>query len=179
MPSCLLKMDLRKAYDTLNWGFLKDMMVALNFPLQFVKTIMSCVTSTQYSLILNGAPLETFSAKRGVRQGDLMSPLLFVISMEYLYRILNTAGESEDFSFHPRCSKLRLNHLTFAGDLMVFCKGDMPSITTLIQGMESFSSSSGLFANNTKSGIYLAGVSDEFREFAANNLDFSFESLPV
>ena len=64
-------------------------------------------------------------------------------------------GTLKDFNFHPRCSK------------------------TLIQGVESFSSSSGLFSNNIKSKIYLVGVSDEFREFAANNLDLSFKSLPV
>lgn len=56
MSSCLLKIDRRKAYDTLNWDFLKDIMIALNFPHRFVKIIMSCVTSTHYSLIVNGTP---------------------------------------------------------------------------------------------------------------------------
>ena len=67
MPSCLLKLDLRKVYETLDWGFIEDMMVALNFPNWFIKLVMTCVTSTQYSLLLNGTPLETFKAKRGVR----------------------------------------------------------------------------------------------------------------
>lgn len=74
MPRCLLKMDLRKAYDTLNWDFLKDMMHALNFPNRFIKIVIYCVTSTQYSLMINGSPTETFKAKRGVRQGDPMPP---------------------------------------------------------------------------------------------------------
>ena len=125
MPCCLLKMDLHKAYDTLNWDFLKDMMIALNFPPRFVKRIMTCVTSTRYSLILNGNPLETFKAKRGVFQGDPMSPLLFVIGMEYLSRILKVTSEAKEFNFHPRCSKIKLNHLIFADDLMLFCKGNM------------------------------------------------------
>lgn len=60
--SCLFKMDLRKAYDTLNWDFLKHMMVALNFSTRFIKRIMTCVTSTQYSLILVGTPMEAFNA---------------------------------------------------------------------------------------------------------------------
>ena len=108
-----------------------------------------------------------------------MSPLLFVIGMEYLSIILNVAGDAENFNYHPRCSKLKLNHLTFADDLMIFCKGDMHSIKTLIQGVDFFSSSFGLSANNVKSGIYLAGVSNEFREYAASILDFTFERLPV
>jgi reverse transcriptase-like protein len=108
-----------------------------------------------------------------------MSPLLFVIGMEYLSRILKVAGEAKSFSYHPRCSKLNLNHLVFADDLMLFCKGDMPSIQTFCQGVHHFSTSSGLEANYSKSSIYLARVSDHFRRHAASTLDFSFESLPV
>lgn len=91
-----------------------------------------------------------------------MSPLLFVIGMEYLSRLLKVAGTSEAFSFLPRCSRMKLNHLVFADDLMLFCKGDMQSIKVLLQGMEVFSASSGLCANNAKSGIFLAGVDQEF-----------------
>ena len=108
-----------------------------------------------------------------------MSPLLFVICMEYLSRILKAAGEAEDFKFHPRCSKLKLNHLVFADGLMLFCKGDMQSIQTLYQGVQLFSSSSGLVANYSKSGFYLARVNDNFRMHAASTVDFTFESLPV
>lgn len=167
MPSCLLKMDFRKAYDTLNWDFLKDMMVALNFPRRFTKIVMSCVTSTQYSLMFNGSLMDSFKAKRGVRQGDPMSPLLFVIGMEYLSRILKVAGGNEGFSFHPRCLKMKLNHLVFADDLMMFYKGDLHSIMILKRGVETFSDSSGLCANNSKSGIYRAGVNQEFRNQTA------------
>ena len=138
MPSCLLKMDLSKAYDTLNWDFLKDMMIGLNFPRRFIKIVMSCVTSTQYSLMINGSPMESFKAKRGVRQGNPMSPLLFVIGMEYLSRILKVVRETEGFSFHPRCLRMKLNHLVFVDDLMLFCKGDMKSIMILKQEWKPF-----------------------------------------
>ena len=107
------------------------------------------------------------------------SPLLFVIGMEHLSRILKASGEAEEFKFHPRCSKLKLNHLVFADDLMLFYKGDMQSIKTLCQGVQLFSSSSSLEANYSKLGIYLAGVTDHFRMYAASTLDFTFESLPV
>lgn len=179
MPSRLLKMDLRKAYDTLNWDFLKDMMYALNFPNRFIKIIMACVTSTQHSLVINGSPLDPFKANQGVRQGDPMSPLLFVIGMEYLSRALKAVGDTEGFSFHPRCVKMKLNHLAFVDDLMMFCKGDLQSIMILHRSLGIFSDSSGLFANNSKSGIYHAGVSNEFKTQAASVLDFSFKSLPV
>ena len=62
---------------------------------------------------------------------------------------------------------------------MLFCKGNIQSIKILIKGVETFSSSSGLKANNNKSAIYLAGVSDSVRSHAASTLYFAFESLPV
>ena len=66
-PSCLLKIDLCKAYDTMDWSFLKDMMVALNFPLHFIHIVMSCISSTSYVLMINGCPVEPIKAKRGLR----------------------------------------------------------------------------------------------------------------
>ena len=127
-PRCLLKIDLQKAYDTLDWMFLKDIMVALNFPLKFISIVISCITSTQYSLILNGSPMEVIETKTKLRQGDPMSPLLFVLGMEYLSRILMKVSKAEGFKFHPRCKKLQLTHLAFADDLMIFCKGNLESI---------------------------------------------------
>lgn len=87
--------------------------------------------------------------------------------------------DDDNNNIHPRCSKLRLNHLVFADDLMLFCKGEMSSISTLTHVVDLFSSSFGLFSNNNKFGIYLAGVDNEFRAQAASILDFSFEWLPL
>ncbi|XP_057532949.1 uncharacterized protein LOC130810841 [Amaranthus tricolor] len=99
--------------------------------------------------------------------------------MEYMSRILKVARETKGFSFHPRCLRMKLNHLVFADDLMLFCKGDMKSIMILKQRVETFSASSGLCANNSKSRIYLAGIDQEFRNQAAQSLEFTSENLPV
>ena len=80
-PSCLMKIDLCKVYDTMNWQFIKEILVVLNFPHTFIKIIMMCITSTSYVLMLNGTPTLVFSAKRGLRQGDPLSLFLFVIGI--------------------------------------------------------------------------------------------------
>ena len=77
----------------MDWDFIKNMMIALNFPLNFVSTIYTCISTTQFALMLNGQPLELFWSRRGIRQGDPMSPLIFVIGMEYFSRLLKAANK--------------------------------------------------------------------------------------
>lgn len=79
--------------------------------------------------MINGSPTPTFEARRGLCQGGPLSPLLFVIGMEYLSRLLKSVEGS--YSFHPRCKTIKLSHLCFADDLMLFCKGDVEYVQVL------------------------------------------------
>lgn len=107
-----------------------------------------------------------------------MSPLLFVLGMEYLSRMLNSACSAEMFKFHPSCRKLRLNHLCFADDLMLFSKGDIDSIPVLCQCLDKFASTSGLHANKNKSSIYIVGLPLEVREDIALQMSLPLGNLP-
>ncbi|XP_074283135.1 uncharacterized protein LOC141607680 [Silene latifolia] len=100
-PRVMMKIDLKKAYDSIEWSFIEEMLIALNFPHKMVQWIMQCVTSTSFSLFLNGNQFGYFKGCRGIRQGDPMSPLLFTLCMEYLTRILDLVTSSNDFHFHP------------------------------------------------------------------------------
>ncbi|KAL0287396.1 UNVERIFIED_CONTAM: Retrovirus-related Pol polyprotein from type-2 retrotransposable element R2DM [Sesamum radiatum] len=87
-PRCALKVDLRKAYDTVEWDFLRAVLMLFGFPEQFIQWIVVCVTTPSFSVCLNGAPHGFFRGARGLRQGDPMSPFLFVLVMEVLTLIL-------------------------------------------------------------------------------------------
>ncbi|XP_074314433.1 uncharacterized protein LOC141649648 [Silene latifolia] len=160
-PRALMKIDLRKAYDTIEWTFIKDVLVSLKFPETIVRWIMACVTSTSFSLSLNGNQFGYFHGKRGIRQGDPMSPLLFTLCMEYLSRILAVVTAKQGFNFHPLCRSLHLSHLCFADDLLLFSRGDCFSIKILLRALKTFEVASGLAVNHDKSELFMNGICPE------------------
>ncbi|KAL0292827.1 UNVERIFIED_CONTAM: Retrovirus-related Pol polyprotein from type-2 retrotransposable element R2DM [Sesamum radiatum] len=120
-PRCALKVDLRKAYDTVEWDFLTAVLILFGFPEQFIQWIVECVTTPSFSVCLNGAPHGFFKGARGLRQGDPMSPFLFVLVMEVLTLILlQRIEQNGGFSYHWRCDRIQLFQLGFADDLLLF-----------------------------------------------------------
>lgn len=122
---------------------------------------MTCITTAQNSIVLNGSSLGFFKGGRGIRQGDPVSPYIFVLVMEVLSRMLNKASSVPGFSFHYRCRKINLNRLLFADDLMLFARAYVFSTLCLKNQLDLFSKASGLKVNEEKSHIFFAGISDE------------------
>ncbi|XP_057249110.1 uncharacterized protein LOC130590639 [Beta vulgaris subsp. vulgaris] len=147
---------------------------------------MECVTTPKFSLMINGVMKGFFKSSRGLRQGDPISPLLFVLCMEYLSRILNRLGELEQFHYHPRCKEIKLTHMCFADDLIMCCKGDFPSCYLLLRAFKLFSDTTGLQANVKKSAVYTCGMNErEIRRivdssgFTHQNLPFKYLGVPI
>ncbi|XP_021768922.1 uncharacterized protein LOC110733214 [Chenopodium quinoa] len=163
IPRCMLKNDLRKAYDSVEWGFLEVMLGELGFPNKVITWIMGCITSVSYSVMINGYPSAPFQAKKGLRQGDPMSPFLFALCMEYLSRCLQNMTKNPDFNFHPRCERLGITHLMFADDLVLFSRADLVYVKLLFKAFQQFSEAFGLSANLDKSDAYFGGILDHER----------------
>lgn len=98
-------------------------MIALRFLGHFITLVMGVVRSCMFSIIINGQLEGFFPGKKGLRQGDLISLLLFILCMDYLSRTLKKMTV-DGFSFHRGCEVLKLSHLCFADNLMVFSNGD-------------------------------------------------------
>lgn len=143
------------------------MLTALGFPASFVKLILSCVTTPTFFIVRNGTVRGFFKSSRGLSQGDPLSPLLFVLCMEYLPRILTKMSEFEQFKFHPRCKEMRLTHLCFADDLILCCKGEFIIIYLLLRAFKLCSKTSGLKANAHKSAMYTCGMDPSEEQRAA------------
>lgn len=140
--SCLIKIDLRNAYDTVECEFVEEMIHALDFPQPYIKWVMNCITNVQYTIAINRGLYGNIKGERKLRQGDPISPLLFVICMEYFTRIINVVAQHEGFGFHTKCRSLRLNHSCFADDVLLFRKGDFQSVLPLLRGLKTFSNTS-------------------------------------
>lgn len=147
---------------------------------------MECVTIPQYSIAINGGIHRKFKGKRESRQGDPISPLIFVICMEYFTIIKREVGNNEVFQFHTKCKNLRLNHLCFADDMLIFSKGEFNSVLLMLRGLKSFSMTSGLTTNASKSNIYAANMEGqvitdlcELTEYSNGKLPFRYLGVPV
>jgi len=123
-----IKVDIAKAFDTLSWEFLLPCLEGLQVPQKFISWIKACICTTSFMVGYNGVVNGYFKGKRGIRQGDLLSPYLFVIAMNFLSLMLNQAAQNGKIKYHNRCDRMKLTHLSFADDLLIFIDGSLSSV---------------------------------------------------
>ncbi|KAL2247968.1 UNVERIFIED_CONTAM: hypothetical protein Sindi_2649100 [Sesamum indicum] len=136
-PRCALKVDIRKAYDTVEWDFLLAVLQLFGFPPTFTRWIEECVSTTSFSIGLNGKPHGFFAGARGLRQGDPLSPYLFVLVMEALHLgFLQRIEQDIQFTYHWKCESSKVFQMGFADDLLLLCKADLDSIRVFKEGLD-------------------------------------------
>ncbi|XP_062085791.1 uncharacterized protein LOC133791900 [Humulus lupulus] len=122
---------------------------------------------------MNGRVQGSFLGRKGLRQGDPISPLLFVLVMEYFTRLLIQATKNKEFRYHPSCKKLKLVSLCFADDLVLFCKGAARSVQIIKDCFKSFSLASSLTTNLDKSQVYFGGLAEKEAKIILERLQFA------
>ncbi|XP_022024324.1 uncharacterized protein LOC110924641 [Helianthus annuus] len=138
-PKCAFKVDIQKAYNTVDWKFLERTLMGFGFHWKMVSWIMACVTSTSFYIAINTNLYGCFRGKCGLRQGDPMSPYLFTLVMELLTLILQKqVSLSNDFRFQHKYDKQRIINLCFVDDLFLFALGDHKSARVIIDAINDF-----------------------------------------
>ncbi|GJT97313.1 hypothetical protein Tco_1092831 [Tanacetum coccineum] len=179
-PRCAFKVDIQKAYDTVDWGFLKQTLLCFGFHDRMIHWIMECVTSTSFSLSINGVLHGYFKGQRGLHQGDPMSPYLFTLIMEILTLILQRrVREDNSFTYHRYCDKLDIINLYFTDDLFLFAHGDAASAQVIMGALHEFKLTSGLTPSLPKRTAYFCNVLNHTKLSILNILPFEEGHLPV
>ncbi|EOY02242.1 Uncharacterized protein TCM_016767 [Theobroma cacao] len=119
----VLKLDMAKAYDRLNWDFLYLMMEHFGFNAHWINMIKSCISNYWLSLLINGSLVGYFKSERGLRQGDSISPMLFILAADYLSRGLNHLFSCYSSLQYLSGCQMPISHLSFADDIVIFTNG--------------------------------------------------------
>ncbi|GJV53521.1 RNA-directed DNA polymerase, eukaryota, reverse transcriptase zinc-binding domain protein [Tanacetum coccineum] len=159
---------------------MENILINFGFHSTMVKWIMQCITSSKFSICLNGGIHGYFRGGRGLRQGDPISPYLFTLVMEVFNLIMiKNIAENKDFGYHFGCKELKLSHICFADDFLVLCKGNKESLQVIKQSLEEFAKVYGLDANLRKSVIFFGSIKDEVKRELLQILPFKCGKLPV
>lgn len=139
-----VKLDMAKAYDRIEWSFLERALRMMGFEERWIRWIMKCVSSVSYSLMINNKPHGLIIPKRGLRQGDPLSPYLFVICSEILTFLLNEAGKRGSLTGY-KVAKAGpvVTNLFFADDSLVFCRANSKEATELMSILAKYEKLSG------------------------------------
>ncbi|GJV67326.1 reverse transcriptase domain, reverse transcriptase zinc-binding domain protein [Tanacetum coccineum] len=161
IKSLIFKVDFEKAYDSINWRFLLDIMKKMGFGNRWCKWVESCLSTSSMSILVNGSPSKEFGIERGVRQGDHLSPFLFNLAEEGLNALVSEAVEKGIYrGVAVGASNVTLSHLQYADDTIFFGEWSKENANSLLCIIRCFEEVSGLRINYNKSKLYGIGVSE-------------------
>jgi hypothetical protein len=149
-----IKTDMAKAYDRVEWDFLKATLDSMGFPHNIISIIMKCVPSVTFAILINGIPAQTFSPQRGLRQGDPLSPYLFILCADVLSGLISNAQMEKCIKgVKVAHGAPEITHLFFSDDSLLFCRANKEEVTHLKNIITTYQEASGQLVNVNKSEI--------------------------
>eukprot|EP00253_Pinus_taeda_P003487 PITA_03487 len=154
----VLKIDLSKAYDRINWLYLRLLLTHLGFNYSFISWIMGCITNVSFAILINGAASPFFKSQRGLRQGCPLSPLLFLLVTEGLRRLIHKARRAEKIKGIEVAINLFISHLLFVDDILIFSNGSYNELKEFKSIFDLFLKATGMQINSGKSQVCVAAL---------------------
>jgi len=168
-----LKLDMTKAYDRVEWPFLQNVMVRMGFRPHWVKTVMRCVRLASFSILINGVPTGHIVPSRGIRQGDPISPYLFLFCSEGLSSLLQRADELGVIRGYRICEGApSISHLLFADDTIILYGVEEKQVDAICLLLHHYKEASGQAINLAKTNVLFSrGVKCDKRTRITHSLD--------
>lgn len=152
-----IKFDLHKAYDRVNWGVLHEILIHFGFSARVVTLINQCFSINTISILLNDSICGTVKWERGLRQGDPISPYLFILFEELLSRMLHKLErEGKLHGVNLGRSSIPISHPLYADDLLIFCRAKCSEMLEVANCMKQFYHWTSYQVNNIKSGCFFS-----------------------
>lgn len=152
--SVAVKLDMSKAYDRLEWSFLRNALLCYGFCSAWVDLIMELVSTVTYKYKVNGFVSKVLKPGRGLRQGDPLSPYLFILAadvLSHMMRRAQTHGDIKGLLLAPGAPIL--THLFFADDALIFAKATEEEMFQIVSVLNTYCQASGQRINLSKSGL--------------------------
>ncbi|XP_052109895.1 uncharacterized protein LOC127741467 [Arachis duranensis] len=152
--AAIIKLDFQKAYDRVKWSFVDIVLQKMGFGRRWREWVMECVSTSSMSVLVNGSPTKPFMMERGLRQGDPLSPFLFVLVVDVLHRMVREAVNNGRISpLLVGRDNIELSHLQFADDTILFCPPEEETVKNYQRLLRCFELMSGLSINFDKSSL--------------------------
>lgn len=166
-----LKLDISKAYDRVNWDFLQRRMTAMGFCEGWISWMMMCVKTVTYNFCLNGDFIGPVAPEKGLRQGDPLSPYLFLLCVEGLSNAIDDAscnGTIHGCQISPNAPTI--SHLLFADDSFLFFKAAVEEARSIKELLVKYEEYSGQSINFQKSGVFYSANVDSTKQMKISNI---------
>eukprot|EP00253_Pinus_taeda_P008007 PITA_08007 len=173
----ILKIDLSKAYDRINWVYLRLLLTHLGFNYYFVSWIMGCISNVSFAVLINGAASPFFKSQRGLRQGCPLSPLLFLLVAEGLSRLIHKARRTDKIKGIEVALNLYITHLLFVDDILIFTNGSVPEMKEYKSIFDHFMKAKGMQINSRKSQVCVSSFNR--RECSRISNLFPYQMQPL
>ena len=154
---CAVKLDMHKAYDRVEWNFLEKIMLKMGFAQRWIDLVMACVKTVKYKVRVNSMETETFTPTRGIRQGDPLSPYLFLLVAEGLSSLLKGAEIREELKGVRVCRDApAISHLLFADDSLILMESTRENAVKLKSILDRYCANSGQKVSEEKCSIFFS-----------------------
>ncbi|CAH9096848.1 unnamed protein product [Cuscuta epithymum] len=176
----VIKLDMAKAFDRLSWNFLSKILQKFGFAMHFIQLVLNNLQATFFSVLINGSPQGFFKPLRGVKQGDPLSPFLFILASEAFSRGLK--WQVSNGLIQPYWLGrfgFPVTHLAYADDLLIFINGGSRSIRNFKKFLSLYENTSGQAVNFDKSAFVCGNHTDSRSQNIKDLLGMQKTSLPI